>query len=358
MSDEGELAAATPAPSGDAQTDSAASAETILQAKENKLSFYLPIPDIEYIAKDAIEEYLLDEATLKDLPCREVDNRGKPYRDRFYKGADLQKAACERYGGEAAFTSELQTRARCYRCNPIDPPEIRYVVLSLSAAVFANIGANEVRLPIEKHLMEKMIQKYQESDLLCVLIHVASSRVFRSWGILTEMPADNYCPLELHETVTLHFRDIPRMYDDQDECFTLNGHELPPDLGHEIVKGCNEVVFDLHLEDTIKSKRRRSRSRSRDRSRRRSRSRDRRRDRSRSRDRSRRSKGGHSSRSRRSSRASRSKSPRPVDDVPPAGENSFAAALRKTRELSESKSALSNDPQRVIEKRKRQGFYI
>ena len=64
MSDEGELAAATPAPSGDAQTDSAASAETILQAKENKLSFYLPIPDIEYIAKVAATS-----CTLGALPA-------------------------------------------------------------------------------------------------------------------------------------------------------------------------------------------------------------------------------------------------------------------------------------------------
>ena len=57
---------------------------------------------------------------------------------------------------------------------------------------------------------------------------------------------------------------------------------------------------------------------------------------------------------------SRSKSParRVEEEVPLTGENSFMEALRKTRELSESKSALSNDPQRVIEKRRRQGFYI
>lgn len=81
----------------------------------------------EYILKEGLAEFLLEGDDLTDLPCRTVRNPGKPYADRFYEGEILFVAAKARYGGAAGFIKEMNTHARCYRANPLDPPPIRCV---------------------------------------------------------------------------------------------------------------------------------------------------------------------------------------------------------------------------------------
>eukprot|EP00041_Stephanoeca_diplocostata_P016479 m.324738 g.324738 ORF g.324738 m.324738 type:complete len:437 (+) comp20374_c0_seq9:317-1627(+) len=246
-----------------------------------ELSYMLPNLAREYIMKEGLAEFLLDGDDLTDLPCRTVRNPGKPYADRFYEGEILFVAAKARYGGAAGFIKEMNKHARCFRANPLDPPPIRYIVLTLPDDMLRTARDTDGAVPATKPIIgEKLMQLFQEADNVCILFSQPYMRGFKTWGVMQTMPMSGYFSCALNADTFLSYRRLEPLYDDQEECMCLDGQELPPDLGELVVRGLADAVFDHVLDE----KRRAERSKDRDRSRRDDRDRDRR-DRDRGRDR-------------------------------------------------------------------------
>jgi len=245
----------------------------------HEFGYFIPDTTIEYNLKQVFDSWLLDERHLKSCKPRVFRNPGKPYPDYFYKGSELFEAAKDRFGSEDKFIKRLRARAKCFRVDPINTPDIRYVLLrkeedevykirSMDGVIHAGTTAT------------KMMSLFQESELVVILF--ASSRGFTTWGVMESMPTPVY-KVALNNSTIVSFRDVDRIYDDQGDCFEADIVELPTDLGYAITVTLGERSFDDELREKRKVRRDRSRDRDRDRSRDK-----RRRSRSRSRDRERR----------------------------------------------------------------------
>lgn len=314
-------------------------AMALAKEKEKRLAalqYMVPSAAAEYHMKSAYVEFLLEEDDLVGVAARTVRNPGKPYPDRYYKGADLITAAKKKFGGLEEFVIQLKKHAKCYVADPMHTPPIRYIVLipteDQMRAARQNMGMFLVAKSADQ---EKLMSLFQEADQVVLLIAPTHNRGFKTWGVMEMMPdITGYCKIDLNEDTHVSFRDVPHVYDDQVECFNLDMKELPPDLGHQVVVSLAGAVFDRQIGDKRRAERS---SRKRSRSRSRSRSRDRHRERERERQ--------------REIERPRTRSPEIMLHPTSLNLTNFPAGLSfEEQQKLEAK--------RVIEKRKRQGFYL
>eukprot|EP00040_Diaphanoeca_grandis_P021652 m.115562 g.115562 ORF g.115562 m.115562 type:complete len:386 (-) comp28435_c0_seq1:127-1284(-) len=300
----------------------------------HEFAHFIPDVDREYNLKEVYEIWGLEERDVKKT-CkpRVFRNPGKPYPDYFYKGVELLEAAKERYGDEDSFIQELRSQAKCFVADPLKSPPIRYVVLCPTEDELYRARQVEGTFDAGKSAA-KLMALFQEAEIVCLLI--AHSRGFRTWGVMETMPTPMFTAA-LNETTMLPFREIPRLYDDQLDCFTVNGQELPTDLGLAVTVALGGTVFD----DVLEEKRRADR-------------RDREKNRDSDRRSSKRRKSRSPSRSRSRERRKRTKSPQtPELKLNPTSLNLMNVPAGMSRSEVQKVEAA-----RVIEKRKRQGFYI
>lgn len=249
-------------PNGTKESATSGAKETPAPVKKYFDRSLLPDVNKAYALKDAQRLFGLTDKDMEKIPFTSVRNLSGPYPIRSFQGVDLQRACYEIFGGEEGFIEKLSQQCRYWRCDPINAPPTRYFVVTAPIDNL-QISRDHSAWVTSKSTEAKLMQAFQEAEYVCLLFCPSGIRGYQCWGVMTTMPGQGRVAdwvglpptvalggtfgVTWNESTHINFRDLPVIYEDQDELLSEDGAELPTSLGESVVQTLASAVFQQEL---------------------------------------------------------------------------------------------------------------